>query len=95
MLEILTVIALAAACMWAVAGPFLRPQKEVSASIGQDTAAEAAKEAKYREIRDAEADYRSGKLSDDEWRAVDADLRAEAIEILGEGDRSGTTRVQP
>ena len=27
---------------------------------------EAAREAKYREIRDAELDYRTGKLSDDD-----------------------------
>ena len=48
---------------------------------------EAAKEAKYREIRDAELDHGMGKLSRDDWRAVDRDLRAEAIEILRQLDR--------
>jgi hypothetical protein len=48
---------------------------------------EAAKEAKYREIRDAELDHRMGKLSREDWRAVDRELRAEAIEILSELDR--------
>jgi hypothetical protein len=48
---------------------------------------EAAKEAKYREIRDAELDHQMGKLSREDWRAVDRDLRAEAIEILRELDR--------
>jgi hypothetical protein len=43
---------------------------------------EAAKEAKYREIRDAELDHRMGKLSDADWRATDRELRAQAIEIL-------------
>ena len=43
---------------------------------------EALKEAKYREIRDAELDYRTGKLSDADWKALDRTLRAEAIEIL-------------
>jgi type II secretory pathway component PulM len=47
----------------------------------------AAKEAKYREIRDAELDHGMGKLSREDWRAVDRDLRAEAIEILRELDR--------
>jgi membrane protein implicated in regulation of membrane protease activity len=47
----------------------------------------AAKEAKYREIRDAELDHQMGKLSRDDWRAVDRDLRGEAIEILRELDR--------
>jgi hypothetical protein len=47
----------------------------------------AAKEAKYREIRDAELDHRMGKLSREDWRAVDRDLRGEAIEILRQLDR--------
>jgi hypothetical protein len=47
----------------------------------------AAKEAKYREIRDAELDHRMGKLSREDWRAVDRELRGEAIEILRELDR--------
>ena len=47
----------------------------------------AAKEAKYREIRDAELDHQMGKLSRDDWRAVDRDLRNEAIDILRELDR--------
>ena len=42
----------------------------------------AAKEAKYREIRDAELDHRMGKLSERDWRTVDGELRGEAIEIL-------------
>ena len=48
---------------------------------------EAAKEAKYREIRDAELDHGMGKLSQEDWRSVDRDLRAEAIEILRQLDR--------
>ena len=47
----------------------------------------AAKEAKYREIRDAELDREMGKLSPEDWRSVDRDLRGEAIEILRELDR--------
>ena len=48
---------------------------------------EAAKEAKYREIRDAELDYRMGKLSEEDWRRVDRELRAEALEILRKLER--------
>jgi hypothetical protein len=47
----------------------------------------AAKEAKYREIRDAELDHQMGKLSREDWRSVDRALRGEAIEILRELDR--------
>ena len=43
---------------------------------------EAAREAKYREIRDAELDHRTGKLSDQDYADVDASLRSEAVEIL-------------
>jgi hypothetical protein len=43
---------------------------------------EAAKEAKYREIRDAELDHRTGKLSDEDHRLLDGELRAEAIALL-------------
>jgi len=46
----------------------------------------AAKEAKYREIRDAELDHRMGKLSERDWRGIDGDLRGEAVEILRELD---------
>jgi len=50
---------------------------------------EAAKEAKYREIRDLELDYRTGKLSDEDWRAQDRVLRAEAVELLRRLDELG------
>jgi flagellar biosynthesis/type III secretory pathway M-ring protein FliF/YscJ len=43
---------------------------------------EAARDAKYREIRDAELDHQTGKLSDQDFQAIDSVLRAEAIEIL-------------
>jgi hypothetical protein len=45
-------------------------------------ALEAAREAKYREIRDAELDFRTGKLSTEDYAATDGSLRAEAVEIL-------------
>ena len=43
---------------------------------------EAQREAKYREIRDAELDFRTGKLSADDHALVVATLRAEAVDIL-------------
>jgi hypothetical protein len=48
---------------------------------------ETAREAKYQEIRDAELDYRTGKLSREDYRAIDADLRAEGLEILDRIER--------
>ncbi|HEY2478740.1 MAG TPA: cytochrome c-type biogenesis CcmF C-terminal domain-containing protein [Solirubrobacterales bacterium] len=46
------------------------------------TEADALKEAKYREIRDAELDHASGKLSDEDYAILDAELRKEAVAIL-------------
>ena len=48
---------------------------------------EARKEALYRQIRDAELDRAQGKLSNGDWRRLDAELRREAIEVLRELDR--------
>lgn len=43
---------------------------------------ESARDAKYTEIREAELDFRTGKLSEEDWRAQDRRLRGEAVEIL-------------
>ncbi len=43
---------------------------------------EARKQSKYREIRDAELDRAQGKLGEAEFRRQQAELKAEAIEIL-------------
>ncbi len=43
---------------------------------------EAARDAKYREIRELELDHRTGKLSEADWRDQDRTLRREAMEIL-------------
>ncbi|MDQ2631821.1 MAG: cytochrome c biogenesis protein CcsA, partial [Actinomycetota bacterium] len=50
------------------------------------TEADARKEAKYREIRDAELDHAAGKLSDEDFAVLDAELRREALEILDQVD---------
>jgi cytochrome c-type biogenesis protein CcmF len=53
------------------------------------TESDAQKEAKYREIRDAELDHASGKLSDEDFALLDAELRKEAVEILDRVDGAG------
>ena len=50
---------------------------------------ELRKEAKYAEIRDAQTDFHSGKLSDEDYRELDRALRREAIAILEQIDRVG------
>ena len=73
-----------------VSAPLLRPEGEAEEAEDPRIAdLEARKEAKYREIRDAEQDHASGKLSHEDFERQDAELRAEAIEILDELDRRG------
>ena len=73
---LLAILALAAAVAFVVA-PLLRGVDESAIDAGL-AELEIAKQAKYREIRDAEIDREAGKLTDDEWRETDAELRAEA-----------------
>ena len=76
---------LAVAVALVVVRPLRRPE-EAGDEAARRQALEASKEAKYREIRDAVLDREMGKLSDEDWRIVDRDLRAQAIEILRELD---------
>jgi hypothetical protein len=85
-LVVLLVVLLVVAAAWIVTGPLLRAGEADDASASRRAALEAAKEAKYREIRDAELDFRTGKLSDEDYAAIDRTLRAEAVEILRELD---------
>jgi membrane protein implicated in regulation of membrane protease activity len=78
----LALIVLLALVALVVLRPLVRDSGQPAPDPGRREELEAAKEAKYREIRDAELDHGMGKLSDDDWRAVDRELRAEAIEIL-------------
>jgi len=81
---VLLVLVVLAVVVLVVSAPLRRGRAEavVASESAQRGALEAAKEAKYAEIRDAELDYRTGKLSEEDWRAQDRTLRAEAIEIL-------------
>jgi hypothetical protein len=83
----LALLILAALVAVVVLGPLRRPGETERLDQSRIEELQAAKEAKYREIRDAELDREMGKLSNEDWRSVDRDLRGEAIEILRELDR--------
>jgi hypothetical protein len=83
----IALLVLAALVALVVAGPLRRPGETEVKDEARIQELEAAKEAKYREIRDAELDHQMGKLSRDDWRSVDRELRGEAIEILRRLDR--------
>lgn len=65
-----------------VSVPLRREAVPATAGDSDISALEAAKEAKYREIRDLELDRAAGKIDDVEFAAANTELRAEAIAIL-------------
>jgi type II secretory pathway component PulM len=83
----LALILLAAVVAAVVLNPLKTRGEPERLELGRVEELQAAKEAKYREIRDAELDREMGKLSREDWRTVDRELRAEAIEILQKLDR--------
>jgi hypothetical protein len=85
----LIVIVLLGVVVWLVSGPLRTAPAVEEAEAAHREDLEAAKEAKYREIRDAELDYRTGKLSEEDWRALDRDLRGEAMDLLRRLDELG------
>jgi hypothetical protein len=76
-------IALLGAVILLVSAPLRAARRPPDSEAVADRAElEAAREAKYREIRDAEMDYRTGKLSPEDYAAINGALRAEAVAIL-------------
>jgi type II secretory pathway component PulM len=82
LIDLLVIFVVLALVVLLVAAP-LRARRSTEAAESAELAElEAARDAKYREIRDADLDHRTGKLSDADWRALDRSLRAEAVDIL-------------
>ncbi len=90
MLEVLLTAALLTIVTTAVLMPLARGVEDSHADAAQEEL-EIAKQAKYREIRDAQIDFKSGKLTEDEWRETDLELRREATTILARMDRGDGT----
>jgi hypothetical protein len=82
----LAIVVLAVLAALVIAAP-LRRGPDVDRREDERLAAlEAAKEAKYREIRDAELDFRMGKVSESDYHTTDRELRSQAVEILRDLD---------
>ena len=89
MLQFLIVLAILAVVVVVVTGPLRSASRPSDGEEPTQVAdLEAAREAKYREIRDAELDHSTGKLSDADFEALERTLRAEAVEILHALDRA-------
>jgi hypothetical protein len=83
-LAYLIVLVVIAGAIYLISAPLRAAHRETAADRNAARLAEleAARDAKYREIRDAELDLHTGKLSAEDYEAVDRTLRTEAIEIL-------------
>lgn len=88
---VVLVLIAALAAGWVIAGPLRggRAEADDAALAARLEDLEAAKEARYREIREAEMDFRTGKLSEPDYKAIDRQLRQEAMEILRQLDALG------
>jgi hypothetical protein len=93
--EVVLVLAVLGVALFLIAGPLRERRTATDPRAAEHGDLEAAKEAKFREIRDAELDYRTGKLSREDWRALDAELRAEAVQLLRRLDALDRTADQP
>lgn len=65
-----------------VSMPFWRSGAASDTEDPEIAALQAARESKYREIRDAEMDRQAGKLSEDDFERLSGDLKREAVAIL-------------
>jgi hypothetical protein len=90
-IAVVLVLVAAAAAGWVIAGPLRggRAEADDAQLQAQLEDLEAAKESRYREIREAEMDYRTGKLSEADYKAIDRQLRQEAMELLRRLDALG------
>jgi type II secretory pathway component PulM len=81
-MDYLVILVVLAVVVLVVAAPLRSRLADEAAESAERAELEASRDAKYREIRDAELDFRTGKLSEADWRAIDRSLRAEAVAIL-------------
>jgi hypothetical protein len=89
---VIAIVLIAAVAVLVIAAPLRRGPDVDRREDERRAALEAAKEAKYREIRDAELDFRMGKMSEADYRTTDRELRGQAVAILRELDEMETER---
>jgi membrane protein implicated in regulation of membrane protease activity len=94
-MDFLVILVVLAVVVLVVAAPLRRRRGEEAEESPERAELEAERETKYREIRDAELDHRTGKLSEADWRAQDRALRAEAIAILRRLDELDPPDAEP
>ena len=94
MAYVLVLVVLAAA-VYLISAPLRAARAPDDADTADVAELEAERDAKYREIRDAELDLRTGKLSEADHAALDSSLRAEAVQILHRLDEAQAAESEP
>jgi hypothetical protein len=94
-MNFLIVIAALVVVVLFVSAPLRRSVRRDPESSSELAELEAARDAKYRELLDAELDHRTGKLSDGDYNELDRSLRAEAIEIIDSIDHEREASPAP
>lgn len=91
--ELVLAALLAAAVVVFVAVPFLRAEAPSPlAEPGQaDLAAAEERDRALAELKELEFDHRTGKITDEDYRALVQPLRRRAVETIGNGALSGKT----
>jgi hypothetical protein len=91
-LEVLLTIAMVSIVVSFLAWPIIKgvDERVVDAERAE---LEDAKQAKYREIKDAELDRKSGRMTEEQWATTDKELRREAMLILGKIDTLGAKKA--
>jgi len=87
MMDLFWIVLLGAIAAWVISRPLFRGPAG-TAEDPEVAALEAARDAKYREIKDTEIDYRAGKLTRDEFERMDRELRRDAVNILNRLERA-------
>jgi hypothetical protein len=82
MLQYLLVLVVLAIALYVITGPLLSARRASAIASDDVRTLEVARDSKLQEIRDAEMDLRTGKLSDEDYAAIDGALRGEAVQIL-------------
>jgi hypothetical protein len=94
-MQYVIVLVVLAVAIYVISAPLRAARERAGASRASDVAElEAARDAKYREIRDAELDLRTGKLSAADYESLDGALRGEAVEILRRIDQANAGAEQ-
>jgi hypothetical protein len=90
----LAIVALASLVVLVVTAPLGRAAVAGAEADDRVAELEAAKEAKYREIRDARLDFSLGKVSTADHEATERDLQSQAFAIVREL-HAGCEKPQP